>query len=57
VREEFKQKEEEMAATSSEREALAPFVGEWMILAAFENMPPADIGAGSASSGWWESAS
>jgi hypothetical protein len=27
------------------REALAPFVGEWKILAAFENMPPADIGA------------
>jgi hypothetical protein len=27
------------------RDALAPFVGEWTILAAFENAPPADIGA------------
>jgi hypothetical protein len=36
-----------MTATSRDvsREALAPFVGEWRILAAFENMPPADIGA------------
>jgi hypothetical protein len=27
------------------RDALAPFAGEWRILAAFENMPAADIGA------------
>jgi hypothetical protein len=26
-------------------DALAPFVGEWRILVAFENTPPADIGA------------
>ncbi|HKA97185.1 MAG TPA: hypothetical protein VKD66_13040 [Streptosporangiaceae bacterium] len=36
-----------MTATSSDalRHALAPFVGEWRILAAFGDTPPADIGA------------
>ena len=36
-----------MTATSSDalRHALAPFVGEWRILAAFGNTPPADVGA------------
>jgi dihydrofolate reductase len=35
-----------MTATSNDvsREALTPLFGEWRILAAFENMPPADIG-------------
>jgi hypothetical protein len=34
-----------VSSTDGSRDALAPFVGEWRILAAFDNMPPADIGA------------
>jgi hypothetical protein len=36
-----------MAASSSDisPEALAPLVGEWRILAAFDNAPPAGVGA------------
>lgn len=36
-----------MAATSSREslEALAPFVGEWRLVAAFKDIPPADVGA------------
>jgi hypothetical protein len=36
-----------MAATSDDvsRVALEPFVGEWRLMAAFESVPPADVGA------------
>jgi hypothetical protein len=45
VREELRQKEEAMAASGPVSPALAPLVGEWRILAAFDNALPVDIGA------------
>jgi hypothetical protein len=34
-----------MASDSDTLQALEPFVGDWMIMATFEGMPPDDIGA------------